>query len=203
MVLFHFYLENRFLLHNCRRHLRTVTSGRRDDDDDDGDHDGGNDDERFFRGGVFNDDDDDDRKKKRKTSRRLFLRQRRKAEGVASEEHQHPSSSSSHWTSSRKWDTFVCGGGDVLVGLSPGRSESGETVADAIVVVAGGFTPDNSWLPEWVLERLDYCAEAYKRAEGKPYICIAGSATPPQISSVTKRRIYLPRVNDDGGIFNR
>ena len=24
----------------------------------------------------------------------------------------------------------------------------------------------------------DYCAEAYKRAEGKPYICIAGSATP-------------------------
>ena len=61
---------------------------------------------------------------------------------------------------------------------SLGRSESGETVADAIVVVAGGFTPDNSWLPEWVLERLDYCAEAYKRAEGKPYICIAGSATP-------------------------
>jgi len=61
---------------------------------------------------------------------------------------------------------------------SLGRSESGETVADAIVVVAGGFTPDNTWLPEWVLERLDYCAEAYKRAEGKPYICIAGSATP-------------------------
>ena len=49
---------------------------------------------------------------------------------------------------------------------------------DAIVVVAGGFTPDNLWLPEWVLERLDYCAEAHKKANEKAYICIAGSATP-------------------------
>tara|TARA_A100001037_G_scaffold124917_1_gene113290 strand:- start:240 stop:983 length:744 start_codon:yes stop_codon:yes gene_type:complete len=72
----------------------------------------------------------------------------------------------------------LCAAAATSSSASLGRSESGETVADAIVVVAGGFTPDNSWLPEWVLERLDYCAEAYKRAEGKPYICIAGSATP-------------------------
>ena len=106
-----------------RRDQEEHRDGTSRDDHDDGDHDDEqSDDERFPTGGVFNDDDDDDdgRKKKRKTPRRL-LRQRRKAEGVAkSEEHQHPSSSS-HWTS-RKWDTFVCGG-DVLVGLSREKRE--------------------------------------------------------------------------------
>ena len=53
---------------------------------------------------------------------------------------------------------------------------------DAIIVVAGGFTADNKWLPIWVLERLDYCAKRYKEEEdddnNRPYITIAGSATP-------------------------
>ena len=92
-----------------RRDQEEHRDGTSRDDDDDGDHD----DEQ-------SNDDDDGRKKKRKTPLRL-LRQRRKTEGVAkSEEHQHPSSTS-HWTS-RKWDTFVCGG-DVLVGLSREKRE--------------------------------------------------------------------------------
>jgi uncharacterized SAM-binding protein YcdF (DUF218 family) len=53
---------------------------------------------------------------------------------------------------------------------------------DAIIVVAGGFTADNKRLPIWVLERLDYCAKRYKEEEdddnNRPYITIAGSATP-------------------------
>jgi len=63
---------------------------------------------------------------------------------------------------------------------SNNNNSSSSSSLDAIVVVAGagGFTPDNSWLPEWVLERLDYCAEAHKKANEKAYICIAGSATP-------------------------
>lgn len=61
---------------------------------------------------------------------------------------------------------------------SNNNNTSSSSSLDAIVVVAGGFTPDNLWLPEWVLERLDYCAEAHKKANEKAYICIAGSATP-------------------------
>jgi len=61
---------------------------------------------------------------------------------------------------------------------SNNNNNTSSSSLDAIVVVAGGFTPDNLWLPEWVLERLDYCAEAHKKANEKAYICIAGSATP-------------------------
>ena len=131
----------------------------------------------FSRWRFHDDDDDDDRKKKRKTSRRLFLRQRRRRKASrrrnTNTHHHH------HRIGRRRENgTPLSAAAATSSSASLGRSESGETVADAIVVVAGGFTPDNTWLPEWVLERLDYCAEAYKRAEGKPYICIAGSATP-------------------------
>lgn len=50
---------------------------------------------------------------------------------------------------------------------------------DAVVVVAGGMTPEGG-LPEWVTPRLDYAYEAYARAaEGnKPRILLSGSMTP-------------------------
>jgi uncharacterized SAM-binding protein YcdF (DUF218 family) len=58
-------------------------------------------------------------------------------------------------------------------------SSSSSSSVDAVVVVAGGMTPEGG-LPEWVTPRLDYAYEAYARAaEGdKPRILLSGSMTP-------------------------